>query len=198
VPMDYAVSIASGSIDLGRTEALCPDQGCLLTVMERHGSGLVQMLWRVLGNQADVADAYQETFCRLAVLLRDGKSWKKKGYVYRLAANIAVDMLRGRQRDAVTKRNLAKMPTGEIDPASVLDQQDEVERLRGAIAELPDHLRHVLVLREFGELDYQAIASALQIAAATARVYRHRAVRQLADKLKDSKGNTNHAHENRT
>ena len=151
--------------------------------MERHGSGLVQMLWRVLGNQADVADAYQETFCRLAVLLQEGKSWHKKGFVYRLAANVAIDMLRRRRRDAGNAETLGETAGRETDPAAALAQRDELERLQDAIADLPDRLRHVLVLREYGELEYEAIASAMKISAATARQYRHRAVLLLAEKM---------------
>jgi len=196
--MDYAAGTLSGPIDLSRTGEACADQARLLAVMERQGSGLVQMLWRVLGNQADVADAYQETFCRLAILLHEGKSWNKKAFIYRLAANIAIDMLRRRRRQAAAERNLGRTNAGGIDPAAACAQQDELERLQDAIADLPEHLRHVLVLREFGELDYQAIASALQITAASARQYRHRAILKLAEKLKVSRGNTNDVHEDRT
>jgi RNA polymerase sigma-70 factor (ECF subfamily) len=185
VSMDYAKPL-SGLIDLGQAAVTCPDQRCLLTVMERHGPGLVQMLWRVLGHQADVADAYQETFCRLAVLLHDGKSWNKKGFVYRMAANIAIDMIRKRKRCFNAEEPLDLAAGRETDPAAAAVQQDERQRLQEAIGDLPDHLRHVLVMREFGELEYEAIASAMRISAGTARQYRHRAVMMLAEKLKSS------------
>ena len=47
--MDYA-SILSGPIDFGQAVRACPSQARLLSVMDRHGPGLVQMLWRVLGH----------------------------------------------------------------------------------------------------------------------------------------------------
>jgi RNA polymerase sigma-70 factor, ECF subfamily len=190
--MDY-VNTLSGLIDLGQAAVTCPDQRCLLTVMERHGPGLVQMLWRVLGHQADVADAYQETFCRLAVLLHDGKSWNKKGFVYRMAANIAIDMIRRRKRCPGGEEYLGQAAGRETDPAAAFAQQDERERLQEAIADLPDHLRHVLVMREFGELEYEAIASAMRISAGTARQYRHRAVLMLAQRLKRNSKSKNSA-----
>lgn len=184
--MDFAGAL-NGSIDLGQAALACPDQGCLLSVMEQQGPGLVQMLWRVLGNQADVADAYQETFCRLAILLHEGKPWHKKGFIYRMAANIAIDMLRRRRRSAGTEDFADQASGREPDPAATVDQQDELEKLQDAIAGLPEHLRQVLLLREFGELEYEAIASTMRITAATARQYRHRAVLALAQKLKASK-----------
>jgi len=186
--MDYAASIVSGLVDVSRAAAGCPDQRLLLSVMEKHGPGLVQMLWRVLGNQADVTDAYQETFCRLAVLLHEGKSWNKKGFIYRMAANIAIDMLRRKKRELAAEEHLGRMPREQTDPASTVVQRDELEQLQAAIGELPEHLRQVLLLREFGELDYGAVASALGITAASARQFRHRAVLMLAERLRESRG----------
>ncbi len=185
--MDYA-NILSGPIDFSQAARARPDQACLLSVMEAHGPGLVQMLWRVLGNQADVADAYQETFCRLSMLLSEGKSWNKKGFVYRMAANIAIDMLRRRHRDAAFQADVVQPADRELDPAFAFVRQDELVRLQAAIADLPEHLRQVLLMREFGDVDYPAIASALQITPGTARQYRHRAVLMLAEKLKDLRG----------
>ncbi len=77
----------------------------------------------------------------------------------------------------------AHINRGRADPATAAIQQDELLRLQNAIADLPEHLRHVLVLREYGELEYEAIATAMRITAATARQYRHRAVLMLAGKL---------------
>jgi len=77
------------------------------------------------------------------------------------------------------------------DPAADCARRDELEHLQAAIANLPDYLRHVLVLREFGELDYDVIASALGITAASARQYRHRAIRKLAERLGGLEGRAN-------
>ena len=183
--MEYA-DILSSTIDFAR-ESVRADQRCLLDVMQNHGSGLVQMLWRILGNQADVADAYQEIFCRLAVMLHEGRSWNKTGYIYRIASNIAIDMLRRRKHFCQVQDDIGQASTLESDPASVFEQKDQRQRLRDAIGNLPDHLRHALVLREFAELDYHVIASEMRISTATARQYRHRAMRTLAVILKVSK-----------
>jgi len=187
--MDYA-SILNGPIDLVQAARACPNQARLLAVMDRHGPGLVQMLWRILGHQADVADAYQETFCRLALLLQDGRTWNKKGFIFRIAANIALDMLRRKRRDAGLSRDIdtCAVPARDPDPAAAAAHRDELDRLHDAIGDLPDHLRQTLVLREFGELDYPAVASAMNITTPTARQYRHRAVLLLAGKLKASPG----------
>jgi RNA polymerase sigma-70 factor (ECF subfamily) len=54
------------------------------------------------------------------------------------------------------------------------------ESLRRHIAELPDHLRSVVTLRDLGELPYREVARIMGISAGTARVYRCKAVQLLA------------------
>jgi len=54
------------------------------------------------------------------------------------------------------------------------------QRLRQAIARLPDYLGDVIVLRDLGEMPYDDVAKTLGITQAAARVYRHKAVQLLA------------------
>lgn len=177
-----------GSIRLTREEALCADQKPLLATMETHGPALVRMLWRILRDADDVADAYQETFCRLAALLRDGKPWHSTGYIFRLASHVAIDALRTRRRAAHTTDATHLLSGRETDPADACTRTDDLARLQLAIAELPDHLRQVLLLREYADLDYTTIAATLNISAATARQYRHRAILTLTDSLRGPEG----------
>ena len=37
----------------------------VLSAMHRHGATLTALLWRILGNEQDVCDAYQDTFLQL-------------------------------------------------------------------------------------------------------------------------------------
>ena len=55
-------------LDLTQVDAVARSQRWVLTAMQHHGAALVGMLWRILGNEQDVCDAYQETFLRLAIL----------------------------------------------------------------------------------------------------------------------------------
>jgi RNA polymerase sigma factor (sigma-70 family) len=65
-------------------------------------------------------------------------------------------------------------------PASDLDSECLQETLRYCIAQLPEHLRNVIALRDLAELSYAQIGSILGISAATAKVYRCKAVQVLA------------------
>jgi RNA polymerase sigma factor (sigma-70 family) len=69
-------------------------------------------------------------------------------------------------------------------PASDLDSGCLQETLRYCIAQLPEHLRNVITLRDLAELSYAQIGSILGISAATAKVYRCKAVQVLAVRMK--------------
>jgi len=65
-------------------------------------------------------------------------------------------------------------------PVKELDSKYLQENLRECIAQLPEHLRNVITLRDLAELSYSQIGRILGISAATARVYRCKAVQLLA------------------
>jgi RNA polymerase sigma-70 factor (ECF subfamily) len=161
-------------------EAVEADQKWILTAMQDYGPELVTMLWRILGNEQDVCDAYQTTFLRLAHRQGAEKPRQIQAYLFRTAGNAAITMLRRRVTESRTLSNLdapaASNETAERD----FDAQILAERLRRRIAELPDHLRTVVTLRDLGELPYAEVARIMGVSTGTARVYRCKAVQLLA------------------
>ena len=155
-------------------------QRWILSTMHKHGSELVTMLWRILGNEQDVCDAYQDTFLQLAHFEGGRKPDHLKAYVFRTASNIAVSTLRRRtaEKNRLSESN-AKIETGG-SPATEMDCEYLQEALRRRIAQLPEHLRNVLALRDLAELSYAQVGKILGISPGTARVYRCKAIQLLA------------------
>ena len=58
--------------------------------MDRDGPGIVRMLRRILGNEQDVMDAYQDCFCKLAQRPTGDRPSHARAYAYRTAGNIAM------------------------------------------------------------------------------------------------------------
>jgi RNA polymerase sigma-70 factor (ECF subfamily) len=168
--------------DAAAAESLEASQQWILTAMQQHGPVLVSMLWRILGNEQDVCDAYQDTFLQLAHNRSGSKPNKVKAYLFRTASNVAITILRRKKLHEKACRNLAQnQNTIRTDrPGHDLDVQELREELRGLISRLPDYLREVILLRELGELSYEQIAEILGITSASARVYRSRAIQLLA------------------
>lgn len=57
---------------MAAADSVAVSQRWVLAAMQKHGPSLVAMLWRILGNEQDVCDAYQDTFVQLAHS-RDGQ-----------------------------------------------------------------------------------------------------------------------------
>ena len=52
--------------DLAAASSVEKSQQWVLSAMQKRGPALISMLWRILGNEQDVCDAYQQTFLQLA------------------------------------------------------------------------------------------------------------------------------------
>lgn len=158
-------------------------------LMEREGPGIVRMLWRMLGREADVMDAYQDCFCKLITRPYGKKLRNERAYAFRTAANVAIEILRWRKRrQQHWPRIVADRTKDEIadDPVENDSGQERFAALRETIAALPAHLRNVIVLRDLNRLSYEDVGKTLGIDPATARVYRRHAVVRLSEML--SKG----------
>lgn len=178
------VSAILGSIDLSQVRS---SHGWVLRVMRADGPALVRLLWRMLGREQDVLDAYQDTFCRLIGMGDTQSAPPPRGYIFRTAMNIALDMRRRRKvrvehlEAAAYARTVAGSESAPARSSSI----SLVEELREAIEALPQRLRDVVVLRDLAEMSYGDVARILGITGGTARVYRREAIVALAARLKE-------------
>ena len=156
--------------------------GWVTRVIEPEGEGMLRLLWRILGREQDVMDAYQDCFCKLASLPRRPDLRNARAYVYRTAANIAIEMIRTRTRRQAHWPNIVVERQSALEESpSEAANSDRTEELRGRIAGLPPHLRNVIVLRDLNRMSYEEVGRILGIDPATARVYRRHAVVKLAE-----------------
>ena len=190
--------------DLAAGEAVQVSRRWVLSAMQRHGEMLVGMLWRILGNEQDVCDAYQETFLRLTHYEHgdglDGAGGNRpsrpasrpdnvKAYLFRTGSNIAISMLRKRQCRQRAYQALADATRSSkvTDHVAEVDLQYLQDELRTQIARLPERLQSVVVLRDLAELPYGRVAEILGVSPGAARVYRYRALRLLAARMAHAK-----------
>lgn len=167
------------------------DQRWILALMRKQGPGVVDMLWRMLGCEGDVLDAYQTAVCNLTARGRQRIASNSAGYFYRTAMNAALEILRAQKRrrmhwpavvEAHRRRDTASTP------ALGVTQNEATERLRAAICRLPGQLQRVVVLRDLAQLPYRRVAGILGIKVSTARLYRRQAVVRLAAILGEEVG----------
>ncbi len=161
-------------------------QAWILDLLQRHGRGIVNTLWRMLGREQDVLDAYQNTVCQMAARGPEHVGENRAAYFYRSAINAATEMIRRRRREQGHLPRVAEHCARRSAAAGVpagLEHFQVVDRLRSAILQLPAQLRDVIVLRDLSGLNYRRISQIMNISAGTARVYRRQAVLRLAARL---------------
>ena len=137
-------------------------------VYERYHQVLYRYCRSILRDDADAQDALQSTFARaLSALKRGQRSAPLRPWLFRIAHNEAISVLRRRRRGEESLAD-ASLPMA----ASAEDQAGERARLNvllGDLAALPDRARSALVMRELSGLSHEEIAIALQTSPGAAK-----------------------------
>jgi len=146
---------------------------------------------RILGSACDADDAVQETMVR-AWTRRDSFEGRSSvnSWLYRIATNVCLDMLRRRQRRAVPvdldgleapPHDRGLRAEVEVDPADTVALNDEVERaFVVALQALPARQRAVLILREVLRWSAPEVADLLGVTVASVNSALQRARATLA------------------
>ncbi len=119
----------------------------------------------------DAEDITQETYLRLWNSLGDYKGASAKSYIFKIARNISIDLLRKKMRhseaDAVIltadgefEPDIAD-PDPDVRPDEAYLRKLTVETVRECIASLPIPMRELIVMRDIDGLSYGEIASVL-------------------------------------
>ncbi len=133
-----------------------------------HYTGVIQVVYRLCGNTQVAQDATQETFLRAWQHLPDYRhQGTLRSWLYRIAVNAALDMLR---RDTkLASGHLDDLPLADENPGpeAALVANERAVLVQQAVNALPPASRTVLVLREYQRMSYQEIAATLDIPVGT-------------------------------
>ena len=154
---------------------------------------LEQLVWRVCwhytGNREAAEDCGQEAMIRIWRNLANYRGdCALESWVYRIAANCCMDWLRKKKRDrSVSMEPLAEQGFDPADEAPGTEEQavakDERQRLREAVALLPDDQREALVLTQLERVSYEETAKVLGVSEGTVKSRVNRAKARLKEIL---------------
>lgn len=140
------------------------DRNAFGELVRRHYQGVVLVVTRMCGDTSLAEDAAQEAFIRAWVNL---PAYQPQGnlrnWLYRIAINAALDMLRRKPEEMLEDEEVLRMPDQAAGPETILIEKERVTLLQQAMKSLPEASRSVLVLREYGGLSYQEIANVLEV-----------------------------------
>jgi len=172
------------------------DESAFAALAQRHRRELHVHSYRMLASFDDAEDAVQETFLR-AWRSRDtfDGSSQLRAWLYRIATNVCLDVIRRRARRLTTMQSFAEVPWMQPYPDQLLDEvapSDEqpdavvVERetielaFLAALQVLPPRQRAALIMRDVIGWPAAETASLLEtsVAAANSALQRARATMQ--------------------
>ncbi|MEP6659319.1 MAG: RNA polymerase sigma factor [Acidimicrobiales bacterium] len=143
------------------------DRSALDRLLRRHVDRVHGLARRLMGSEADAADAAQEALIAAVRGLPrfDGRSTFST-WLYRITTNSCLDELRRRSRRPDPRAELPEPRAGGPTVASAVSDRLDIE---SALRTLPMEFRTAVVLRDLCELDYAEIADVLGIPPGTVR-----------------------------
>ena len=140
------------------------DRDAFGELVRRHHPGVVNVVYRMCGDVELAEDAAQDAFIQAWLHLpsfRPGTSLRN--WIYRIAVNAALDVLRREPKTPLVDLETLSMPDSVAGPEFVLLEKERAFAVQQAILSLTEANRSVLTLREYGGLSYQEIAATLNI-----------------------------------
>jgi len=166
------------------TRAQHGDRNAFSELVSMHARGVLNVIYRMCGDEQLAEDAAQEAFIQAWLHLPSYRPQTPlRNWLYRIAVNAATDKFRKEKRilpNDIEDLNLTDERPG---PESLVSQQERTVLVQKAVLSLPEASRAVLVLREYEEMSYHEIADALDIPVGTVMSRLNYARKLLKDKL---------------
>jgi RNA polymerase sigma-70 factor, ECF subfamily len=181
----------SDAIAVERT--LAGDRDAFRVLVERHSRNVFRLAYRMTGNQHDAEEVVQEAFLRAYQKLSQFAERANFGtWVYRIAANYAIDRMRQRRsederrapggrvtEDGLEPDAVSIVPDGAPSPERLAQSGELAEQMRRALNDLTPAERTAFVMRHWGGSGIEEIAEALKSSSSAAKNTVFRSVQKL-------------------
>jgi RNA polymerase sigma-70 factor (ECF subfamily) len=149
---------------------------------ETYRDRIMSLMMRMTGDHDEAFDLSQQAFLRVFDRIGDFRAESALGtWIHRVAVNEALQHLRRKKRYQRITETIAEDPKWsepvQEDPSTAID-------VNGALAELPERMRKMVVLRYRDGLDYSQIAERLGVKQGTVASGLNRARKQLRELLR--------------
>ncbi len=172
------------------------DEIAFSELVNRHYRRALRVAYGLLKDTHDAEDMVQEAFARVHVRLADFEGASAfYTWLYRIVVNLCIDALRKRRRErridiedeqvkeALTAGRELWPRYDDSHPGLSVERRQLGDRLRRAMADLPEIHQAVILLRELEGMSYEEIADTLQIKKGTVMSRLFHARRGLQQKL---------------
>ena len=162
------------------------DVQSLSTLVRRHSVWMQALLRGMLGDAADVDDAFQAAWMRIIKSAGGYHGGSARAYLASAARSAAIDLLRRRGRtvsldadDEAGEATVETVPDMAPSPGERFESKATAEDVRAAVRALPEAQRQVLLMRIEGEMSFREIADELGIPLGTALTWMRKATERI-------------------
>lgn len=143
------------------------DERASAAIFDRYHQGLYRYCLAIVGDPHDAQDALQNAMVKvLRALPGEERKLELKPWLYRIAHNESIELLRRRRETRPLDLELASPGTGLAEEAMT---RDRLRRLISDLDQLPERQRGAVVMRELAGLEFAEIGAAFGTSAAVAR-----------------------------
>lgn len=143
------------------------DERAFEAIFNRYHQDLYRFCLTVVRNPQDAQDALQNTMVKvLRALPGETRQIRLKPWLYRIARNEAVELLRRRRGSAELEPELI---ASDAELTETVAMRERLRRLLDDLAELPERQRAALVMRELAGIGFDEIGAAFDTSDAVAR-----------------------------
>lgn len=160
------------------------DHTAFAELVARHAPAMRRYATYLTSSANDADEAVQEALITAWETLDNLRNPAAvRSWMMKIVARKSIDQVRSKHRthslDQVEVEDTTPTPHQQVEQAA------QLEHLREALKELPENQRHVWVLREIGQLNYQEIAHYCGVSEATVRGRLARARENISRQMGD-------------
>jgi RNA polymerase sigma-70 factor (ECF subfamily) len=153
-------------------------------LFREHNEALIRFLCTRVGSRNEALEIAQEAYVRLLSLDQPGAISYLRAFLFKTAANIAVDRHRRNQSyDRVTAGQLFMELTDTRTPERVVASEQTLRRLGTLIESMPSKCRAAFVMSQIHGLNAATIATELGITDSMVRKYLVRALLHCREQM---------------
>ena len=175
------------------TKSLQGDREAFGILIERYADTVLTVATRMVGNGADAQDLAQDTFLKAYTALPSFRQESKfSTWLYQIAMNKCRDWLRSKARKREESTDADEdsenfTPRVELqaegDPEQEVSRKQLASHMEGAIQDLPELYREAFILKHVEGLDYEEMATILNVNRDTLKMRVYKARVQLCRTL---------------
>jgi len=171
------------------------DEYAFETLVNRHQTSVLNLIYRFIGDRTQVKDLAQEVFLRV---WQGARGYEPKAkfttWLYRITANLCLNELKSARRKKWFSFNRSDEDGEHTFEETLADSAPSAEdfllekersrQISDALQSLPDNQRMALILKRYDDLSYQEIAKILNCSVPAVESLLVRAKKTLQEKLK--------------